>query len=163
MTGPEEMRALFGACPTPVAVVTAFDAAGGPCGMTCNSVSSVSLHPPTLLVCLSTGSRTMAAVTAAGAFAVNFLAAGAAAVAREFATSRPDKFAVVAYAGGASPVLLDDVVGWARCTVVGAVPGAEDHTIVLGEVHETRAFDAPPLVYFHRAYVDWPPVRVEPR
>ena len=149
------MRAFFGACPTPVAVVTAFDAAGRPCGMTCNSVSSVSLRPPTLLVCLDTRSRTLGAVVGAGAFAVNYLAAGAAAVARVFATSREDKFTGVPYSDGAAPVLLDGVVSWARCTVVGALPGGDDHTVVLGEVCETGAYDAPPLVYFHRSYFGW--------
>jgi flavin reductase (DIM6/NTAB) family NADH-FMN oxidoreductase RutF len=102
----------------------------------------------------------MAAVTATGAFAVNFLAAGGGAIARDFATARPDKFAGVAYAGGTSPVLLDNVVGWARCAVVGVVPGAPDHLVVLGEVRETRAYDAPPLMYFHRSFVDWPPISV---
>jgi flavin reductase (DIM6/NTAB) family NADH-FMN oxidoreductase RutF len=41
--------------------------------MTCSSVTSVTLLPPTLLVCLRVGSGTLEAVSAHGGFAVNLL------------------------------------------------------------------------------------------
>src|SRR5439155_979792 len=49
---PDRFRAMMSAFPTGVAVVTTTDADGRPHGMTCSSVCSVTLEPPTLLVCL---------------------------------------------------------------------------------------------------------------
>ena len=43
-------------------------------GMTVSAISSLSLEPPMLLVCLNAGSSTQNAVDEAGAFGVNILA-----------------------------------------------------------------------------------------
>jgi flavin reductase (DIM6/NTAB) family NADH-FMN oxidoreductase RutF len=153
----ERMRTLFGSVATPVFVVTAFDAVGRPCGCTCNAVSAVSLDPPSLLVSLGHHSRTLAAVTAAGSFAVNFLAADGEAMARRFATSVPDKFAGVPHTVvGAAPVLGAGTAGWAVCRVAQVVDFA-DHTVVFGEVVHVTSGDAPTLLAFRRAYLPAPP------
>ena len=72
----EGFRALMTRFPTGVTVVTAMDGGGRPQGMTCSSLASVCLRPPTLLVCLRTLSATQRAVEATGAFAVNLLHSG---------------------------------------------------------------------------------------
>jgi flavin reductase (DIM6/NTAB) family NADH-FMN oxidoreductase RutF len=156
----ERMRTLFGSVPTPVFVVTALDAAGRPCGCTCNAVSAVSLDPPSLLVSLGHHSRTLAAVTVAGAFAVNFLAADGEAVARRFATSVPDKFAGVPHqvvgVDVAAPVLGAGVAGWAVCRVARVVDVA-DHSVVFGDVVHVMSGGGPTLLAFRRAYLPAPP------
>lgn len=58
----DEYRDLMCSFPTGVTVVTTLDAAGEPFGMTCTSMTSVTLRPPTLLVCLRVGSATLEAV-----------------------------------------------------------------------------------------------------
>jgi flavin reductase (DIM6/NTAB) family NADH-FMN oxidoreductase RutF len=51
------------------------DASAQPVGTTASAVTSLSLNPPLLLVCLDRDSRTLAAVRAHGGFAVNVLEA----------------------------------------------------------------------------------------
>ena len=82
-----ELRAAMGRFATGVAVVTATHPELGPFGSTANSVSSVSLDPPLVLVCLKLESETLAALEAAGAFAVNVLAEDQLDLAGRFAKS----------------------------------------------------------------------------
>ena len=51
--------ALMSSYPTGVAVVTAIDDDGNPHGMTCTSLASVALNPPTLLVSFQRTSGTL--------------------------------------------------------------------------------------------------------
>lgn len=85
MTGSSTVPRLDGqtfaqvmACwPAGVAVVTTIDASGTPRGLTTTAVTSVSLDPPLLLVCVDRTSRTLPALRYARAFAVNVLEAWA--------------------------------------------------------------------------------------
>lgn len=77
---------------TGVAVVTT-TADGAPHGMTVNSLTSVSLEPPLLLVCLTTGARSTEAIIHAGRFAVNILPARQEPLALRFARRGEDHFA----------------------------------------------------------------------
>lgn len=71
---PAELRRAMSRFATGVAVITTGDDAG-PQGMTVNSLTSVSLEPPLLLVCLNAATRTAAALLGSGRFAVNILGA----------------------------------------------------------------------------------------
>src|SRR5919201_3909821 len=62
-------------------------------GVTVSAVTSLSLEPPMLLVCLNRTSRTQAAVKSTGRFAVNILGLDQIELAELFATPRDDKFA----------------------------------------------------------------------
>jgi len=73
----EDYRDLMCSFPTGVSVVTAADEDGRPWGLTCSSLSSVTLAPPTLLVCLASRSPVLAVARASGRFAVNLLHARA--------------------------------------------------------------------------------------
>ena len=64
-------------------------------GTTASAVSSLTLEPPMLLICMNKTSSTGAAVAQAGAFAVNILGEHHGPVARRFAKKQPDKFADV--------------------------------------------------------------------
>src|SRR5262249_12287667 len=72
---PDEFRRAMGLVPTAVTVITA-PGTDGPSGATANAVVSLSLEPPLMLAALDRGSRTLAALRAAGAFGVSVLAAG---------------------------------------------------------------------------------------
>ena len=59
--------------PSGVAIVTTVAPDGTPRGLTTTAVSSVSAHPPTILVCVDLGSRTLGALRGRRSFVVNFV------------------------------------------------------------------------------------------
>ena len=155
---PADFRTLMATFPTGVCVVTAFDADDRPRGMTCSSVCSVSLAPPTLLVCLRTGSATLAAILGRPRFAVNFLHHRAQATAELFASGEPARFDRVRWraAGGGGPHLLDDAHSVADCLMT-ASQEVGDHIVVYGEVLDVTHRPQPrPLLYGLRRYTAWP-------
>jgi flavin reductase (DIM6/NTAB) family NADH-FMN oxidoreductase RutF len=152
------MRRMMASFPTGVAVITAMADGGTPWGMTCTSLCSVSLDPPTLLVCLRRGSPTLAAVQDGGAFAVNLLHDGARRVAELFGSGVRDRFDRVAwYADGTrGPHLVDAAHTIADCRLVHqAVVGT--HTVIMGQVEKILQLRARrPLMYGLRHYAVWP-------
>src|SRR4051794_23219207 len=70
----DQLRLAMGQFATGVTVVTSRDRAGAPVGTTANAVTSVSLDPPLVLVCLDRTSLTLRALRGHRAFAVNVLA-----------------------------------------------------------------------------------------
>jgi flavin reductase (DIM6/NTAB) family NADH-FMN oxidoreductase RutF len=150
---PQRFRDWMSGYPTGVAVVTATDRAGRPCGMTCSSLVSVALEPATLMVCLRTASATRAAVAGRGGFAVNLLDAHARDTAELFASAVPERFRAVAWdwSAGGLPRLTADAYAFAEC-VVSAQIGVGDHTIVLGTVADLAGGAGEPLLYGKRSY-----------
>ena len=151
-------RDLMGAFPTGVAVITAVDRVGRPHGLTCTSLTSVTLAPPTLLVSLSVGSGTGMAVQQGGGFAVNLLHARARAAAAVFGSPTPDRFSQVAWRRSprtGQPWLSQDAFAMAECVVVNTMLVA-DHEVVFGQVvHVEQTVDAP-LLYGLRRFCRWP-------
>jgi len=151
-------RGLMSAFPTGVAVITAVDPDDRPHGLTCTSLTSVCLDPPTLLVCLGLRSGTLAATRHSGSFAVNLLHARARRVATVFSTAVPDRFAEVSWRPSrwtGQPWLCDDAFAMAECVIVDTcVVG--DHAVMYGEVvHVEQTVDVP-LLYGMRQFSDWP-------
>jgi flavin reductase (DIM6/NTAB) family NADH-FMN oxidoreductase RutF len=144
-----ELRRLMSHFPTGVTVVAA-TADGVDYGMTANSLTSVSLEPPLIAVCLRNASRTGRAITAAGGFAVTFLAASQADLARRFATPGLDQFAATRHARTAHghPYLLHSV-GVLGCTAHAEID-AGDHCLYIGAVCEIAIAGGDPLL-FHRS------------
>ena len=152
----EEYRELMSAFPTGVAVVTALDAAGGPCGMTCSSLTSVTVAPPTLLVCLRIGSRTCDAVHGCGVFGVNLLHARAHRTARLFSSPTPDRFSQVRWgvSGNGLPWLCDDAFAFAECHLTRRVE-VGDHMVLFGQVSCIAQTADTPLLYGLRRFASW--------
>ena len=159
-TAESEFRSLMSTFPTGVAVVTAADTDGTRWGMTCSSVCSVTLSPPTLLVCLRDTSPTLAAVLRTGCFALNLLPARARAVAELFSSGAADRFDRIASRtphGAAGPHLAD-AHAIADCVLAGT-QDVGDHVVVFGKVTGvTMAGEAGqrPLLYGLRRYAGWP-------
>jgi len=149
---------LMSAFPTGVAVVTSVDADGKPRGMTCSSITSATLVPPTLLVCLRVGSATLEAVSSRGGFAVNLLHAGAQRAAEVFSCPEPNRFSCVSWkpSAGGLPWLVDDAFAVAECQVSDFLT-VGDHAVVLGEVTRTAQVAGTPLLYGQRRFASWPP------
>jgi 4-nitrophenol 2-monooxygenase / 4-nitrocatechol 4-monooxygenase, reductase component len=122
---------------------------GVPHGMTVSAVSSLSLDPPMLLVCLNAASATQEAVRAAGRFAVNILAEHQGPIAERFA--RPgaeDKFTGLTTRGGRTGVpVLPEALATVECRVVEVVSGGT-HRVFLAEAVHAEATEGSPLAYF---------------
>ena len=135
-----------------VTVVTVLDAAGGAHGMTASAVTSLSLEPPLLLVCIDRAAAIHDLIVRAPAFGVNILADGQESGARRFADR--DRHAIAAGEGGRSPAGLPLLAG-ALATIDcarGAVYDGGDHSIVTGAVGWSRLREGTPLIYFRSTY-----------
>ncbi|MFY1638152.1 flavin reductase family protein [Solwaraspora sp. WMMB335] len=155
-----DFRQMMAGFPTGVSIVTALGDDGVPWGMTCSSVCSVAVEPPTLIVCLRRSSPTLTAVLARGAFAVNLLHDGARDKAELFASGAPDRFDRVRWrcsAQNCGPHLLDDAHAIGDCRVTHTAP-VGDHLVVFGEVRQIgrHPVASRPLMYGLRQYAAWP-------
>jgi flavin reductase (DIM6/NTAB) family NADH-FMN oxidoreductase RutF/DNA-binding FadR family transcriptional regulator len=141
-----EFRDIIGRFASGVTVITV-DHGGRPYGTTASAISSLSLEPPMLLVCLNKTSSTGQAIAAARRFAVNILTEGQADVAMHFA-GKGEKFAGQPTARGASgQPLLEDALANLECQVVEEVIGGT-HTVFLAEVEYATGRQGAPLAYF---------------
>lgn len=125
---------------------------GRPYGMTVAAFSSLSLHPPLVLICIEKSVKTHDAIAAAGKFGVNILASTQADLSNRFASRVEDKFAGIAVSRGELGVpLLDGAITALECRLSSQLPGG-DHTIFVGEVEGIRVAEGAPLVYFRSGY-----------
>lgn len=161
----DDFRQLMAGFPAGVAVVTAFDLAGRPWGMTCSSLCSVTLSPPTLLVCLRHNSPTRAAVCSRAAFTVNLLHDQAQATAELFASGNPHRFDLVSWCppeGTGGPHLAGAIHAIADCRV-SRLSEVGDHTVIFGEVVRISSRGKPnPLLYGLRRYAGWSRIAMAP-
>ena len=154
----EQYRNLMSAFPTGVSVLTSIDDTGQPRGMTCSSLASVTLEPPTLLVCVRLGSGTLEAMRSRASFAVNLLHARGRRAAEVFASAVPDRFSDIRWSTTPCglPWLEDDSFAVAECRVVGSVD-VGTHAIVLGAVEDVVHAADVPLLYGLRRFASWVP------
>ncbi len=136
---------------TGVAVVTGCTD-DGPVGITCQSFVSLSLDPPLVLFCPTSGSYAWSQIEASAHFCVNLLCEEQQDLCMRFASKVNDRFDGVAWHRSAtgSPI-LDGALSWMDCRIEDVHPGG-DHVIVVGEVLELDAPEgrspANPLVYY---------------
>jgi flavin reductase (DIM6/NTAB) family NADH-FMN oxidoreductase RutF len=147
------LRDALGSFATGVTVVTCFDEAGEPFGLTANSFTSVSLEPPLLLVCVHKEAQCAAAMTRADHFAVNVLQTGQQPASIRFSTRHDDRFGPNDWSPGelGAPVLKESL-GVFECRR-NAVHDGGDHHILIGEVMKA-SFDPSldPLLFFRGKY-----------
>ena len=125
---------------------------GKPFGMTVAAFSSLSLHPPLVLVCIEKTVKTHDAIAGAGKFGVSILNSRQADVSNRFASRSEDKFAGTEIVKGELGVpLIAGAITRLECRVSSKLEGG-DHTIFVGEVVEATTSEAAPLVYFRSGY-----------
>jgi flavin reductase (DIM6/NTAB) family NADH-FMN oxidoreductase RutF len=149
----QDLRRLMGRWATGVAVVTS-RAESGPRGATTNALTSLSLDPLLILVCLDRRSNTLEAVRSSGRFCVNVLAADQEELARRFATkqSGEEKLAGVPHDAVDGVPVLAGVLAWLICDLEREVDGG-DHAILVGRPRETGVDQsAEPLVFYDGRY-----------
>ncbi|HEY9476767.1 MAG TPA: flavin reductase [Mycobacteriales bacterium] len=149
---PAVFRHVIGHFASGVTVVTAAEG-GVRYGMTASAVSSLSLEPPMLLVCLNHQTRTQAVVSRTQRFAVNILGEEHGLVAERFALPTDeihdsDKFAGLAvHTGRLGAPLLAGALARLECRVTQAITGGS-HRVFLAEVVHAEAGDGAPLTYY---------------
>ncbi|MEA2722477.1 MAG: hypothetical protein QOH59_248 [Gemmatimonadales bacterium] len=149
---PFQFRQLIGHFATGVTVLTLTTPEGHPLGMTANSLSSVSLSPPLISVCVDREAEMHPVILQASEFVVNVLASDQEALARRFSDKHEDRFDGVGY--HLSPeglVLLDGALAHVVCAREATYP-AGDHTIVLGHVVGGTTHEGHPLLYYRGGY-----------
>ena len=145
-------RDALGTFVTGVTIVTAYDSAGKPSGLTANSFNSVSLDPPMVLWSLSLGSRNLPVFREAASWAVHILAADQQDLSNRFARAGEDKFGDLNH--GEGPEGAPRLAGCAArfgCTARFEYEGG-DHAIFLGEVVDFERTAAEPLIYHGGRY-----------
>jgi flavin reductase (DIM6/NTAB) family NADH-FMN oxidoreductase RutF len=165
------MRKFMNGFPSGISVLTVYSPDSGPRGMTCTSLASVALCPPTIVVCVRSTSRTLHAVLTGGQFSLNLLHEHASRASELFASPVIDRFDRVKWempVDAAGPHLTVDAHAIADCEVAHSVEIA-DHTAVFAEIRRIAFRNiAEPLLYGRRRYARWsdaaavPPPRMAP-
>lgn len=149
---PFTLRRTMGRFTTGVAVVTTAD--DEPHGMTVNSLTSVSLDPPLILVSLTNGARTTNAVATTGTFAVSILSSRQEEIAMRFARRGQDHFAGLPLEYGNHRIpIVPGAMAHVECDVEQEI-SAGDHTLFLGRAIATCDRDGEPLVFHGGRFID---------
>lgn len=149
---PSIFRAALGRLASGITVITVHDAEGRDHGMTASAVTSLSLSPSLLLVCVDNAASLAPSMAAATHFGVNILAEEQEPISRRFAEREQDRFEGLAYARGVGGVpLLADSLAQLECRVFARHPGG-DHTIIVGEVLKVHVHEGHPLLYYRGGY-----------
>jgi flavin reductase (DIM6/NTAB) family NADH-FMN oxidoreductase RutF len=149
---PAHFRQLLGRFPTGVTILTVVTADNRPLGMTASSLSSVSLRPPLISVCVEREAEMHDAILRASDFVVNVLSSHQEALARRFADKHEDRFDGVGYQ--LTPeglILLGGALAHIECHRCAEYP-AGDHTIVVGQVTGGTTNKGRPLLYYRGGY-----------
>jgi flavin reductase (DIM6/NTAB) family NADH-FMN oxidoreductase RutF len=147
---PDAFRAAMADLPAAVSIVTTIGADGTPRGATVSAVSSLSMTPPLVLVCLDAASDTLAALTAERRFLIHITAEGQQEAALAFAKKGPEKFERIKWMLSASgqPKLPGSAMVL-DCVVSDLLPGG-DHTIVVGRICDIEHDQASRPIVYHR-------------
>lgn len=117
-------------------------------GTTASAVSSLSLEPPMLLVCMNKTSATGRAIEASGRFGVNILTEDQPQVAERFARKGGGFDGIPVVAGSWGENLLAEALATLECRVTEEVTGGT-HTVFIAAVDSATArAAASPLAYF---------------
>ncbi len=144
---------VMGSFATGVTIVTVKGKDGENRGFTASAVSSLSLEPRMLLVCVSEHSTSLDIIKEAGVFTVNILASTQQEIAQQFATRAGDRFAGLRWrtGGETGAPIIDGALAYAECKLVDTCKGG-DHVILMGEIIAADAHEAEPLLYFRGRY-----------
>src|SRR5258706_5618615 len=145
-------RRASGRFATGVAVLTTRAEDGAPHGITVNSVTSISLDPPLVMVAIAHDCTFLNHFETSGFFAVNVLREEQVDLSIRFAQLPEGRFTGVAWRPGltGSPV-IENVLALLDCKTV-QVLDVGDHRALIGEVVEVEIGEGRPLVFFGSEY-----------
>lgn len=151
--GPDLMKQVNRQFVTGVTVVTVMDD-GAPRGLAVNAFASISLDPPTVMVCVQRTSSTHDCLFRAGHLAINILSTAQLDVVNRFAAKSADKFAGLDWSPGpfGSPYL-----GRSSAQMEVQIRErlqASTHTVFICRVVDARVSDLHPMVYSAGRFFD---------
>src|SRR5581483_2761507 len=143
-----EFRHACGRFATGVAVASVIDENGAAHGLTVSSFTSVSLHPPLVLICIGHDVTVIEPFRRASHFGINILREQDRDLSNRFATKGLDKFDRISWRPGRTGVpLIDCALGVMECETHQRIASG-DHDILVGRVLATRVEDGLPLLYY---------------
>jgi len=151
---PDEFRRTIARWASGVAIVTGRDGSFD-VGLTVNSLISVALRPPTILVSLSESADSTPVVERSRVFGVSVLTTAQRSVSERFALaiSSQEKFAGLSVHRGTTGVaLLDGALATLECHVTQVIPVADHHLIVGLVVAAHGGSDDLPLTFYRSHY-----------
>lgn len=155
MTGEAAFRKAMRHVATGVTVVTSLRD-GEPRGITVNALASVSLEPPSLLICINREARSYLFISTSRVFCVNVLAGEQRALAEHFSGKVRDRqFDDVAYRidTTGAPV-LEGTIAHFDCALAHEYQFGS-HSILIGRVLSCAARPGSPLGYFNGGFHDF--------
>lgn len=148
--GEREFRDALRLFASGVTVITTHDEQGEVHGMTATAFSSLSLHPPLVLVAVARDTRCHRLVTAAGRFGISILFDHQADVSRHFGKQGQAARAPEFLDLDGVPVIAGSMATLA-CSLGDPVAGG-DHSIFVGRVSAVEARPGSPLLHFDGRY-----------
>src|SRR3989442_2461259 len=128
-TEPSELRKVMGCFATGVTIITTRDQSGKPYGLTANAVTSLSLSPPLLLICVDRKAETYPHFFDSKTFVLNILAEDQEAISRRFATTGGDKFAGLEFRlVRLGMPIIPGTLGHVECRIIRPLQGG-DHVL----------------------------------
>lgn len=150
---PDLMKQVNRQFVTGVTVLTTMDGQK-PRGLAVNAFASISLDPPTVMVCVQHTSSTHDCLFRAGHLAINILSTDQLDVVHRFAARSDDKFTGLDWAPGpfGSP-LLDRSSAQMEVEIRERLQ-ASTHTVFICRVVEARVSERPPMIYSAGRFFD---------
>lgn len=152
--GPDAFKDAMRRFASGVTVVTSVKD-GEPRGVTVSSFASVSLEPPTVLICVNREARSYLFISTSKIFCVNILSVEQQALAERFSgRKRENQFDGVAYrVDRTGAAVLEDSLAHLDCRVIEE-HHAGSHSIFIGHVEAVGVSSGTPLGYFGGAFHD---------
>ena len=150
----DDLRAAMSSFATGVTLITTLGDGGVVHAMTANSLTSISLDPPLVLVCVAATRHTNGFIQRSGRYTVNVLSRDQVEAARYYAKDDsertgdpPVKFT---FDARGMPV-VKNCISYLDCDLV-ATHEHGDHAIFVGELKETGTAEGEPLIFHQRRY-----------
>lgn len=162
---PDDFRKYMRCFPAAVSVVTTSHK-GQRYGLTASAITSLSLEPPCILVCVNKDSQSHDMIKQSKLFCMNLLHVGQSKLSNQFGgidideTDNPFDYADFDQLKTGAPAMTDALMNL-DC-VLKEFQTMSTHTIFIGEVVEARKNnDYEPLLYLNKAYGQYIPLKDE--
>jgi flavin reductase (DIM6/NTAB) family NADH-FMN oxidoreductase RutF len=133
-------------------VLTTRASDGTPHGLTINSFSSISLHPPLVMVAVAHDCTALEHFGSSGYYAVNILREHHVHLSTRFAELPEGRFTGIAWQPGVTGApLIEGVLAVIECKTVQSVD-VGDHRVLIGEAVDVQFSEGRPLVFFGSGY-----------
>ena len=148
----DEFRRTCARFATGVSIATVLDGQGAPHGLTVSSLTSVSLNPPLVLICLGHAVTVIDVFRQAQAFGINVLSSTQQDLSERFARKGQDRFDGLKWERGESGIpLIPGAIATMECSVHQRFTSG-DHDILVGLMIRGRVAEGHPLLYFASRY-----------